>query len=236
MQPWSPADVADALIAGLAAAARAVDAEQAVDGLDDRREIDLHESLAGGARAAGWGVEREVRYPLARGVRRRSEGDRCDLVLVPDGGVLRAEPGEVTLFEPPDAVDPEDACWVEVKTVAQFRRGVADPAWSSRLGGSVRADVRKLATAPGVRHAALAILAFAAEPEIAEHDLRVWHHVALDHGLPVGAPALRRLPITDRHGNAFAVLAVHPIGRSSGIRDAPPETRSPDASDPGTLA
>ena len=55
---WSPATVADALAEGLARRARALDVEQAVTGLDQWSELELHPVLAEGALAAGFEIGR----------------------------------------------------------------------------------------------------------------------------------------------------------------------------------
>ncbi|HEX7009816.1 MAG TPA: hypothetical protein VF184_07535, partial [Phycisphaeraceae bacterium] len=82
---WSIADIADAVAAGLSAQARAEDLEQAVYGLDARDELELHPLIQQALRAAGYGVWPEQRYPGAWNHRKRSLGQRCDLVLTPNG-------------------------------------------------------------------------------------------------------------------------------------------------------
>ena len=66
---WSYEDLADGLAAGLATAAAELELEQAVHGLDVRRELDLHPLLHAGLRAAGYGVHPEQRFPRERGLR-----------------------------------------------------------------------------------------------------------------------------------------------------------------------
>jgi len=68
---WSIADIADAVAEGLRQQARALDAEQAVYGLDSRDELGLHPILQAALRAAGYGGEKIVQispadYPNVR--------------------------------------------------------------------------------------------------------------------------------------------------------------------------
>jgi hypothetical protein len=205
------ADVADALAAGLAAEAARLDREQAVYGLDARDEVALHPVLAEALRAAGYGVHREVRFPSERLKRSKAEGERCDLVITPDGRPLASPEAQGTLFIDPDAVDLEDALWLEVKAVQQFQPEGPNAGYSGQLLSTVQQDVRKLSKEPHILHAALLIVLFVAEPAVAEHDLRVWQDRCLERGLPIAAPYLRGLPITDRHGNAWCALALHGV-------------------------
>jgi hypothetical protein len=80
---WAFDHLADAVAAGLARAEADLAAEQAVHGLDIRRELDIHPILHAGLRAAGYGVTPEQRFPRDRVHRRRSQGVRCDLVVTP---------------------------------------------------------------------------------------------------------------------------------------------------------
>ena len=207
----SPADIADAVALGLRAHAAALDAEGAVRGLDALDELGLHPILAEALAAAGCGVHREQRYPADRGKRRRSEGERCDLVLTPDARDLRAPDVAGTLFDDPDATDLEDAFWLEVKTVSQFTPEGANRSYSSQLLSTVRRDVTKLSKEPGILHAGLLIVLFARDEQVTEHDLDIWHDRCLRRGLPVSVPARRHVPLTDRHGNAVATIAVYPV-------------------------
>ncbi len=214
MHRWSPATVADALAEGLAVRARALDAEQAVTGLDQWTEVELHPVLAAGAAAAGFGVHREVRYPADRATRSLARGDRCDLVLTPDGRELVPEGRRATLFDPPDAVPLEEACWLEVKTAAQFVQGEPNPAWATQLGRPVRRDAARLARAPGLREAGLVLVLFTRDTAVAAHDLLAFEDACLAEGLPIGSPARRIVEIADRHGNAVLTLATYPVGRA----------------------
>ncbi len=211
---WSPATVADVLAEGLLARTRELDAEHALTGLDQWDEVDLHPVLAAGAAAAGFGVHREIRYPGDRGAGPLSRGRRCDLVLTPEGRDLEAEPSRRTLFDPPDATPLEEACWIEVKTAAQFIATVPNPGWSSQLGPTVRRDIARLAADPVIREAGLALVLFTQSTAVAAHDLLAFEDACLAEGLPIGSPARRILEIADRHGNAVVTLAVYPVGRA----------------------
>ena len=206
-------DVADALAAGLARAADDVEREQAVRGLDARAELELHPLLHDALRARGLGVAAEVRFPRDRPKRRRTEGARCDMVLTPGGRPL-ADPGEqLGLFTAPDAVALEDAAWLEVKVVAQFREEGPNRAYAAALQRPVWRDVEKLAGDPDIRLAAVVLILFTEDLEVATHDLGVWSAGARLRGLPL-APAVRRdLPIGDRLGNRLCTVAVFPLAR-----------------------
>lgn len=208
---WSGADLADALIEGLGRLETGLAREQAVQGLDAMDEVDLHPHLAAMLQGAGLGVEREVRYPAARAIRRRSEGRRCDLVLTPDARELHDPDEAATLFDDPDAVALEEAFWLEIKTVAQFSEAGANTTWASELLSSVRDDVAKLAADPALHHKALLIVLHAAGDEIIEHDLGVWQDRCLEKGLPIGAPWRRRMPLLDRLGNTVCAVALYPV-------------------------
>jgi hypothetical protein len=211
MTRWSIADLADAAEAGLTAAARRFDLEQAPSGLDALEELEIHPLLAEAFRGAGYGVEREHRYPADRERRRETEGERCDLVLTPEGRDLRPPARKATLFDDPGAVDFEDAFWLEVKVVAQYTEEGANRNYASQLLSTVGRDVRKLSKDRGILHAGLLIILFVAEPIIADHDLGVWQDRCLERHLPIGAPSRRVVPVTDRLGNRLCVVALYPV-------------------------
>lgn len=207
----SPADIADALEAGLRNEFERLDHEQAVYGLDSLDEIALHPIIARSLDAAGFGVHREQRYPGDRLHRRISVGERCDFVLTPDKRPLVQEDSRGTLFDSPDAVALDEAYWLEVKVVAQFTPDGPNAGYASQLLSAVRDDVIKLAKDPGILQAGLLIVLFVREPAIAEHDLRVWHERCIERGLPLAAPSRRTIAMADRHGNGCCAIAVFPI-------------------------
>jgi hypothetical protein len=208
---FSLPDIADALHAGLAARAIELDAEQAVMGLDARDEVELHPELAASLSDAGYGVFREQRYPADRRKRKETEGERCDLVLTDYGRPLMDPAAAPTLFAAPDGVELDDAFWLEVKVVHQFQLEGANHGYASELLSTVRQDVTKLSKDTGILHAGLLIVLFNTEPAVANHDLGIWQDKCLERGLPIMAPCVRSLPITDRLGNAVCTLALYGV-------------------------
>jgi hypothetical protein len=182
-----------------------------VHGLDALDELDLHPILEAALRSGGFGVYREQRYPADRGKRKVSEGERCDLVLTRDGLPLRHPDAASTLFDPADAVDLDDAFWLEVKVVAQYAGEGPNRNYASQLLSTVRDDVTKLSKDPGILHAGLLIVLFVHEPIVAEHDLGIWQDRCLERGLPIAAPSVRSFPINDRIGNAVCAAALYPV-------------------------
>lgn len=226
-------------------------AQQAVRGLDALDECDLHPVLAAAVESVGCGVLREVCYPgeaLAaarpRGRRpRRSERERCDLVLTPLPGQQLADPvealierdqAEQTLFahlvDEPTGVRPrqaaslphilpEDALWLEIKTLGQYcyREGVPgpNPSYTSELVGGPARDIAKLARDPQIHTAAAVVVLFCASEQVARHDLAEAANRWLDKDLPITDPIIDGLPIADRIGNAWCAVAAVRVRCSS---------------------
>lgn len=170
----------------------------------------------------------------------KSARDRCDLVLTPTPGVALLDPieehrerdwlaGEGTKEQTPSlfagvASEPEsndaagvsagEAAWIEVKVVAQtaFTRGVPGPnaAYASELTGSLARDLEKLGREPLVRHGAAMLILFTQDERVAEHDVTTALHRCLDRGLALRSPAVARLAIQDRVGNALCSVVVVP--------------------------
>lgn len=205
---WSTADIADAVEAGLRQRARADDLEQAVYGFDALDELGLHPLIHHALRNAGFGVWPEQRYPGHWHKQKRSEGLRCDVVLTAGGRPLREPEVKGTLFDTPDAQDPEAAYWLEIKTVAQFETAGAFQRYTSELLSPVAADVKKIWNDSVIRHGGLLLVLFTQDQQTAEHDLIAWHQRCLERGYPVGPPALRGFAVTDRIGNAWCALGV----------------------------
>jgi hypothetical protein len=208
---WSTADIADAVFEGLRRQAEQDDLEQAVYGFDARDELRMHPLIQQALRDAGWGVWPEQRYPDDQLRPRRSEGQRCDLVLTAADLPLRDPRIRGTLFDHQPATDPQDAYWLEIKTVAQFETGGPFPRYSAELLAPVAQDVRKIWADSVIRHGGLLLVLFTQNRACAEHDLAVWHDRCLRRGLPVMPAALRGLAITDRIGNAWCAAAVFGI-------------------------
>lgn len=207
---WSFSDIADAVYAGLRQRARQDDLEQAVYGLDTLDELRLHPIIQQALREAGYGVWPEQRYPGDRLRDHRSHGQRCDIVLTPPPEALPLRDPLVkgTLFDDQPACDAQSAYWLEIKTVAQFETSGPFARYSTELLAPVAEDVRKLWNDSGLFHGGLLIVLFTQSREVAEHDLAVWHDRCLRRGFPVGPPALRGFPITDRIGNAWCQVAM----------------------------
>ena len=214
MHRWCVASMADAVQHGLKREEQRLLDEQAVSGLDARDEVTLHELLADALAETGLGLHREIRYPDARQHRKRSQGDRCDLVLTPEHRPLVIPESTATLFADAEAVPLEDAFWLEVKVVSQFTEDGGNAAYSSQLLSSLREDVAKLSRDRGILHSALLILLFTHEESIATHDLGVWQDRCLEQGLPISAPAHRVVPIANRLGNSCCTIRIYPIGHS----------------------
>lgn len=205
-------DIADAIAGALRGAARRADEEQAPLGIDALDELAIHPLLHAAFRAAGFGVHPEQRYPAERGRAKRTEGERCDIVLTgrPDEHLL--DPlASGTLFGD-RGVPPGEALWLEVKVIGQFHVsggvGRANPQYSGRLLGEVMRDVKKLAADEAIARAALALVLFNADEAVARHDLDAWFRRAIRDALPVAAPIVRRFPIADRIGNACGTVAL----------------------------
>lgn len=205
---WSAADLADAVAEGLLARAHEDDLEQAVYGFDALNELELHPLIQRSLLAAGYGVWPEQRYPSDWGRSKKSEGQRCDIVLTPDARPLRNPQVKDTLFDTPDAVDAEQAYWLEVKTVAQHETGGPFRRYSAELFSPVTADVKKLWEDGVIRHAGLLLVLFTESKTVADHDIAAWHERCLEKGIPAGAPASRGFAINDRIGNAWCAAAV----------------------------
>jgi hypothetical protein len=203
MIDWSWPALADALAAGLARAAEAVELEQAVRGLDACAELELHPVLQAALRDAGYGVFPEQRFPRDRGRRKRSAGARCDLVVT-DVATGAAELDDAALA---------DALWIEVKVVAQFQPLGPNRSYAGALQSPVWADVAKLASDPAIAHGLVLLVLFTADAATADHDLEVWRTRAIERGLRLWPRVQRSLPIGDRHGNRLCTVALFPLDR-----------------------
>ncbi|MBI1335517.1 MAG: hypothetical protein GC164_00990 [Phycisphaera sp.] len=209
MPHWSCADIADAVEKALRSRAQQDDLEQTVYGFDALDELGLHPLLHDALRQAGWGVYPEQRYPGDDGKPKKSHGKRCDIALTPGHDlVIRDISVKGTLFDTADAIDPEDAYYLEVKTVAQHERTGPFPRYSAELLSPVANDVKKLWTDSRIRYGGLLIVLFTEDPRIAEHDLRIWHTRCIEKGYPVAPPSLRGIEINNRIGNAWCQVAV----------------------------
>lgn len=186
-------------------------------GLDGLDELRIHEIVAAGLASTGVGALREQRFPGDRTRRRRSEGERCDVVLTRRPGLAVVDPlAQPDLFTAP-GVPPEEALWIEIKLVQQFAiiDGEARPhrGYSSQLLQGAMSDVRKLARDPAIRSGAVLLVMFGADAAVLEHDLDVWAGRALSKGLGISPAITESFPIPDRIGNAScltALIEAHP--------------------------
>jgi len=208
---WSCPQIADTIADGLRAQAYEDDMEQPVYGFDALDELGLHPLIHGALRSHGYGVWPKQRYPGEWHLARRNEGRRCDVVMTPNERPLRDPQLKGTLFDTPHAVDPEQAYWLEIKTVAQFETSGAFARYSAELLNPVAKDIRKLWDDTLIRHSGLLLVLFTAEMQIAEHDITAWHHRCLDRGIPAAPPTARLFPISDRIGNAWCAVAVFAV-------------------------
>ncbi len=212
---WDFASICNAGAVAIRALAEQRDAEHAPYGVDALDELSLHRVLADGLADAGYLALSEQRYPDHRSRPRRSEGDRCDIVLIRDPAAHLLDPlAADTLFGDRGA-DPADACWIEVKVAHQhaLTDGVAGPsrAYAGQLLTAAIADLRKLARDRVLTFAALLLVMFNTDEPTAEHDLAVWLGRCLDRDLPIRTPSVERFAITDRIGNSVCTVAVVPI-------------------------
>lgn len=219
---WDYAHLVELAAAGLMAEASKLAAEQSVRGIDSLGEIGLHPILRAGLASGPYRVLAEERYPPSRSRKRRSEGERCDIVVIdtrdsPDAEHLIDPLAAGTLFGSRGA-DPEQALWVEVKVVHQwmlFDGGLrANPSYSSLLLREASSDVRKLSKEPGIVAGAVLIVMFTDTPATAEHDLGEWHKRCVLMGLPVSSPFVKRFAITDRLGNGCCSVALAQVHRA----------------------
>lgn len=209
---WDLGLILSSCARALADAARGLDEEQAALGIDALDELAIHPMLRRGLADAGFGVLCEQRYPGVASRPRRSEGDRCDIVLTEQPGEHLADPlAGHTLFGS-RGVAPQDALWLEVKVVGQcaITDGMArqNPGYSSGLLTSLTADVRKLASDDRIAHGAALLVLFNSDQQVAEHDIGQWTRAAIARGLPISSPLCERFSITDRIGNGVVTVAL----------------------------
>ncbi len=209
---WHPADIAEAVCDGLQKRAAQEEAEQAVYGFDALPELGLHPLIHQALAAAGWGVFPEQRYPSDRQQSKKSHGQRCDAVLTPSPSLPLRDPDITgTLFENGPAIDPENAYWLEIKSVAQFETTGPFRRYAAEMLSPVTRDITKIWNDGHIRHGGLLLLLFTVDQATAQHDVLAWHRRCLDKGHPVGPPVLRGLAINDRIGNAWCQIAVFTV-------------------------
>ena len=214
---WDLFEIASLAAGALRAEAARIDEEQAALGIDALDELALHDLLRRGI-GERYAVLAEQRYPIGRGRSRRTEGERCDIVVLPEGADAAphlTDPLEVgTLFQG-RGIDPRQALWIEVKGVWHhaLTDGIArpNPAYTSQLTRLVAADLRKLRAEQGIDWAAMMVIAFHESAAIADHDLAAWREAMALRGLMPAAPIMERFAITERIGNAVCSVVVAPV-------------------------
>lgn len=223
---WNEDELLQAAAASLLQEAARLDSEQAIHGLDSWDELAFHPMLAAAFAARGLGVFREFPLPGPVGRRaKRTQRERCDLVLTPDPNrgpadpmatlVLRAA-AESTLFarvshDEDDSTTPLEACYfLEVKCVGQwvYIDGVPGPnrSYASALTGAIATDLKKLASDDGVVCGGVLLVLFTDDQRIAEHDVPIALHRTLDRGILFRSPRVVGVPIANRIGNGWCTL------------------------------
>lgn len=219
----SAATVADAAVAAVCADADSRDLAQEVRGVDSLHERALQGLLETAFTAAGLYPLREIRLPKRADEPIRSAGSRCDFVLRPidrplghDAEALAAAEEPPSLFDDPDAppspLDPAEVFWLELKTGSACR-DAGDTGDLASLPKRVKIDLARLAHDKAIHHAAVLVIAFGVdEPTLVAQAVALDHHAAAE-GLPTQGVVIRTAPISDRHGNDTALIAVYPVGR-----------------------
>lgn len=229
---WMGSELVGAVAEELRQAEQRLCVEQAVHGLDALDEVRLHPIVEAGLRRTGLVVLREQAYPGAYARRPLPrDRERCDLVVLPEGCerlldplvMLReAEERAATLFagagsEPASVVGalPEDAFWLEVKSVAQvsYVEGVpiGNRSYGSQLVRGPAVDLAKLAREPMVSAGGVMVLLFAGEEAVARHDLGVMVSALLERDLPIRSPETEVVEIADRAGNTCVAVCLVPL-------------------------
>lgn len=229
---WAPDDLLRTAVDALLQEEQRLIAEQAVHGIDRYSEVELHAIIADGFRSQGSGAFRECLYPCADTPKlRRSERQRCDVVLTPSPHRPILDPSELqraaaaarhTLFahEPPTPADDthcpcEEAFWLEVKLVGQFTfsRGIPVPnaTYSSELKRGLRADLDKLTRDPMIRAGAAMLILFSADEQTAMHDLDVLCDRANAAATTPWTFLISGFKVSDRIGNQRCTVALVPV-------------------------
>jgi len=205
----------------------------ACSGLDSYKEIELHPLITHALAASTFGVARETGYPTpSRDRPNDAQRQRCDLVVMPTRNMRLYDPVDEqrqqdkavgTLFEshtqviqpPPQGVLPEDALWIEVKSVGQYSYvdGVPGPntKYTQELLNGPRADVIKLASDPLIKHGIALVVLFSEDQETGPHDIAASANAMIEHDLPISVPIFESFPIMNHAGNAWCTLGMIPV-------------------------
>lgn len=230
---WNPTEIMSILYNGLQRLEADFCEQHAYQGLDSYTETQLHPLLAQAFANDAATVLREVRYPSALvDLPKDSHRQRCDLVLIPKdkSRIFDIVDEQVaqnkaigTLFESQstnaipdiDQSMPEDAYWIEVKSVAQFSYidgvPVANGKYTTDLLSGPRNDLVKLAVDPLIQFGCVLVLLFHEEQIAGSHDLAVVSNSILNQELPMGLPEIESFPIADRGGNSWCTVGLLPV-------------------------
>jgi hypothetical protein len=206
---WDLFSLADQTAAVVAGAEAELRLEQAVHGLDARKEVALQDLVAEGLRAV-YEVAREVHYPSTVG-RKLTHRQRCDLVLTPREQPLDSAANPPTLFDRRPRCPPEEALWLEMKIACQFREGgLPHPRYGSQWRKGVVEDLRKMQVEPRIREAALVLVVFNDAAETLARHLDLFESVLVQEEVLAGFRQVRSVPIADRRGHRLCSVAIWP--------------------------
>jgi hypothetical protein len=206
---WDLFSLADQTAAVVAGAEAELRLEQAVHGLDARKEVALQDLVAEGLRAVHE-VAREVHYPSTAG-RKLTHRQRCDLVLTPHEQPLDSAANPPTLFDRRPRCPPEEALWLEMKIACQFREGgLPHPRYGSQWRKGVVEDLRKMQVEPRIREAALVLVVFNDAAETLARHLDLFESVLVQQEVLAGFRQVRSVPIADRRGHRLCSVAIWP--------------------------
>jgi hypothetical protein len=219
----APEDLHEWIVLALRAEEAVLREEQSPRGLDAFDEAAIQRIVERALRTKKLGVRREHSYP--GDVSSRPKGpsrERCDFVLTPGMDRVLQDPVKDlverdalagTLFEHSPlehatcSIPPQEAFWLEVKVLGQHEYHCGVPVPNARYAGTltrnVRDDLGKLSRDAMIRHGALLLVLFCERPEVADHDVPVALHRAMDKGITLRAPHRAGFPIDDRIGNAW---------------------------------
>jgi hypothetical protein len=206
---WDLFSLADQAAAVIARAEAELQLEQAVHGLDARKEVALQDLMADGLRA-DHEVAREVHYPSTEG-RKLTHRQRCDLVLTPRDQPLDTATNPPTLFDRRPRCPPEEALWLELKMACQFREGgLAHPRYGSQWRKGVVEDLRKMGEEPRICEAALVLLVFNDTAETLARHLDLFESILVQKEVLAGFRQVRSVPIVERRGHRLCSVALWP--------------------------
>jgi hypothetical protein len=206
---WDFSTVADSVAEALQSAESDLRLEQAVHGLDTRDERAL-QSLLSDRLGPRFSVAREVHYPSSAG-KKLTHRQRCDLVLSPLGRPLRLDILPPTLFDPPNACDPKDVLWLEVKIAYQFREGgVRHGGYGAQWRQAVVEDLRKMEADSLIHHAGLLLIVFNESTQILDKDLELFETVLAQKEVLAGFRHVRSFKIVERIGHELCTAALWP--------------------------